>query len=421
MSRLNALKRKILPLREQQPIRKRWLEEKLNTVMPMLMERENIDMWLLICREYNEDPVVSTLTFDEVLNARRTTILVFSRNSDGTVERFSADRYGRDFFEPKWEPDKEEQWACLARIIKERDPQTIAVNHSETFAFGDGISHTHYQKLVAALGDKYTKRLVSGERLSVGWLETRTPSEIVAYPALVEIGHAIIAEAFSSNVIHPGVTTTEDVQWWMRQTMLNMGLHAWFPPDCQIQARGQSFGFLQEQSRTLIMPGDLLWCDVGFRYLGLFTDQQEHAYILQPGESDAPAGLKAALADGNRIQDIHMEEMQLGCTGNEVLFAIRTRAEEENIHAMIYSHPLGNHGHAAGPTIGLWDKQSGVPGNGDYPIYDNTVYSIELNIRKPIPEWDNQEIQIMLEQDAILENGTMRWLDNRQDKLHLVG
>jgi hypothetical protein len=420
MSRLDALKRKILPLREQQPIRKKWLEEKLDTVIPMLMERENVDMWLLICREYNEDPVISTLAYDDIFTARRTTVLVFSRNSDGTVERFSADRYGRDFFEPQWKPEKEEQWDCIARIVKERDPQTIALNHSETFAFGDGISHTHYQKLAAALGDKYVQRIVSGERLAVGWLETRIPSEIIAYPALVEIGHAIIAEAFSSNVIHPGITTTDDICWWMRQTMHNMGVHAWFPPDCQIQAKGQSFGFLQEQARNLIMPGDLLWCDVGFRYLGLYTDQQEHAYVLKAGESDAPAGLKAALATGNRIQDIHLEEMQIGRTGNEVLNAIRTRAEEENIHTMIYSHPLGNHGHAAGPTIGLWDRQSGVPGNGDYELFDNTVYSIELNIRKEIPEWDNQEIYINLEQDAIMQGGTMRGLDGRQDSFHLV-
>jgi hypothetical protein len=262
---------------------------------------------------------------------------------------------------------------------------------------------------------------VSGERLCVGWLETRTTSEIVAYPALVEIGHAIIAEAFSTNVIHPGVTTTDDVVWWMRQTMHDMGLYAWFPPDCLIQAPGQGYSFLQEKGRNLILPGELLWCDVGFRYLGLCTDQQEHAYVLKPGETDAPEGLKAALAHGNRIQDIHREAMQIGRTGNEVLKEVLDRASEEDIQATIYSHPLGSHGHAAGPTIGLWDKQGGVTGQGDYPIYDNTVYSIELNIRKTVPEWDNQDVQIMLEQDAVLTDGVIRWLDGRQTEMHLVG
>ncbi|MDQ7037526.1 MAG: M24 family metallopeptidase [Anaerolineae bacterium] len=421
MSRLNALKHKILPLRQQLPLRKKWLEEKLDTVIPTLLQRENVDMWLLICREYNEDPVISTLTFDDILTARRTTVLVFSRNSDGTVDRFSADRYGRDFFEPKWNPDEESQWDCIARIVKERDPQTIALNYSDTFAFGDGISHTHYQKLASALGTDTMKRVVSGERLAVGWLERRTLSEMIAYPALIEIGHAIIAEAFSTNVIHIGVTTTEDIQWWLRQTIHDMGLHAWFPPDCQIQAQGQSFGFLQEQSRTLILPGDLLWCDVGFRYLGLCTDQQEVAYVLKPHESDASQGLKAALARGNRTQDILMEEMQVGRTGNDVLQSVLARTAAENIHAMIYTHPLGNHGHAAGPTIGLWDKQSGVSGNGDYELFDNTAYSIELNIRTTIPEWDNQEIYMNLEQDAIMQNDSMHWLHGRQSNFHLLG
>jgi len=422
MTRLESLRRKILPLREQLRVRNQWLQERLDTVIPHLMGREQIDLWLIICREYNEDPIVMTMLPAPAMSARRTTILAFCRNADGSVDRLTIDRYGHgSYFLKAWDPDREDQWDCLARIIQERNPQQIAVNTSAYFAFGDGITHTHYQKLSETLGDEWMSRVVSGERLSIGWLETRILPEIVAYPALIEIGHALIEEAFSNHVIHPGITTTNDVAWWMRQTMHEMGLEAWFQPDCQIQAPGQSSSFLGEPQRNLIMPGDLLWCDVGFYYLGLATDQQELAYVLRPDEQDAPEGLKAALADGNQLQDILMQEMLIGRTGNEVLQAALSRAKDADITGMIYTHPLGNHGHAAGPTIGLWDQQNGVPGNGDYPLFQDTAYSIELNIRKKVPEWDNQEIHIMLEQDAILTGGSMRWLDNRQTSFHLIG
>jgi hypothetical protein len=210
----------------------------------------------------------------------------------------------------------------------------------------------------------------------------------------------------------------------MRQTMQDMGLHAWFQPTIEIQAPGQPFdpGYSEEsEKRTLILPGDLLHCDMGFIYLALATDQQQHGYVLKPGETDAPEGLKAALAAANRIQDIHMAAMQIALTGNEVLAAVRQQAEAESIAATIYSHPLGYHGHAAGPTIGLWDQQGGVPGRGDYPLFDDTAYSIELNIQQPVPEWENQIVRIALEEDAILSGGKMRWLAGRQTALHLIG
>lgn len=414
----------ILPLRQQATITDSWLKTRLDTLIPELMEREGFDMWIIACREYNEDPVVMTMIPATSMSARRRTILVFSRQADGTVDRLTLSRYGyTGFFEPAWNPDDEEQYECLARIIKERDPQTIGINTSDTFAFGNGLAYGEHQLISNAIGDDYTSRFKSAERLCVGWLERRIPDEIVTYPRLVEIGHHIIAQAFSTQVIHPGITTTGDVVWWMRQTMHDIGLEAWFQPSIDIQALGQSQPLIQsdEDLRNVILPGDLLHCDMGFYYLGLATDQQQHAYVLKPNESDAPQGLKDALQDGNRLQDIHMDAMQIGQTGNEVLKAVLDQASAENIRPQVYSHPLGYHGHAAGPTIGLWDRQEGVPGNGDYELFDDTVYSIELNIVKSVPEWDGQDVRIMLEEDAILTNGNMQWLDGRQDTFYLIG
>jgi len=410
----------ILPLREQAAIRDRWLKARLDRIIPELLQREAIDMWIVICREYNEDPVLMSMLPATSMSARRRTILVFAR-ADDDVERLTLSCYGYDgFYDGVWNPDEDEQFECLSRIVRERDPARIGINASEIFAFGDGISHKEFQLLKDALGATYASRLVSAENLCVGWLERRLPEEITAYPRLVETGHQIIARAFSTAVIHPGITTTDDVVWWMRQTMQEAGLSAWFQPTIDIQAPGQSYQDT-ENPRTTIMPGDLLHCDMGFHYLGLATDQQQHAYVLRPSETNAPPSLEAALAEGNRLQDIHLEEMRVGRSGNDVLRSVLERAKSEDIRAQVYTHPLGVHGHAAGPLVGLWDQQDGVPGVGDYPLYDDTVYSIELNVTKRIPEWDGQDARIMLEEDAVLTGGEMRWLDNRQEAFYLIG
>ena len=425
MLNFNSLPTKILPLRQQAAIRNQWLKQRLDTFLPELMSREGFDMWLIIAREYNEDPVIMTMLREPEMAARRRTILVFARNKNGSVDRLTLSRYGQPgFYESGWNPDEEEQHTCLARLIRKRNPAKIGLNFSPTFAFGDGLSLHEYQLLGQALGSELMNRTASAERLCVGWLEHRIPSEQVVYPGIVAIGHTIIAQAFSSNVIQPGITTTDDVVWWMRQTMQNLGLRAWFQPSIEIQAHGISFeaSYSEESAqRKVIMPGDLLHCDMGFIYLGLATDQQQHAYILKPDETDAPEELKVALAAGNRLQDIHMAAMEVGATGNDVLHTTRQQAEAEGIQAMIYSHPLGYHGHAAGPTIGLWDQQGGVPGRGDYPLFDNTAYSIELNVQVAISEWDNQVVRIALEEDALLSEGHMRWLSGRQKNLHLIG
>ncbi|NTW01119.1 MAG: M24 family metallopeptidase [Oscillochloris sp.] len=408
-----------LPLRAQAELRNAWLRERLDLVVPVVLERAGLDMWLVIACEYNEDPVIMSLLPEPAMSARRRTILCFARRPDGGVDRFTLDRYGHgEFYQRAWNPDAESQDACLTRLITERDPARIGVNVSETFAFGDGLSHSEYQRLVAAIGPEYATRLVSAEAAAVGWLEMRIPAEIDLYPQIIAMGHALIARTFSREVIVPGITTTTDVVWWMRQTMHDAGLRAWFQPTVEIQSLGQRYD--AEQPRSLILPGDLLHCDVGFTYLGLCTDQQQHAYVLREGETNAPVGLRVALAEGNRLQDILIGAMQVGCSGNAVLSTALEQARAVGMTPSIYSHPLGYHGHAAGPTIGLWDQQDGVPGNGDYPLYDWTAYSIELNVRCVGPEWDGQEVRIALEEDALLCGGTVSWLHGRQGELHLI-
>jgi len=417
------LKAQVLPLRAQMDVRNSWLRQRLDTVIPELMEREGIDMWIVACREYNEDPVILSLLPQPVMSARRRMVLVFSRRDDGSAERLVVGRYGLgDFYTAAWNPEQEEQESALARVIRERNPRAIGINVAEEFAFGDGLSHNEYQWLSSALGESLMDRTTSAERLAVGWLERRVSPELAVYPSIVALGHQIIAEAFSRHVIHPGITTTEDVVWWMRQTMQDAGLAAWFPPTIDIQAQGDlpSMPGMRGTSRTTILPGDMLHCDMGFIYLGLATDQQQLAYVLKSGETDAPEGLKAGLAAGNRFQDIHLEQMKLGRSGNDVLHAVLAQATSEGIKPSLYTHAVGFHGHAAGPVIGLWDHQEGVSGRGDYEVYDDTCYSIEFNVRADVPEWGGQEVVFALEEDAALSGGKARFLDGRQERFHLI-
>jgi hypothetical protein len=407
----------ILPLRERGPVYDRWLQNRLDTVLPEIMRREGIDMWLVICREYEEDPVYLSLVPYDSLSARRLSMLVFYDRGKEGLEKFTVGRYGiGGLYKAVWDPDKIGQWERLVQVVKERNPKRIGVDESDVFAFGDGLSASNKAALVRALGPELSKRLVSAERLAVGWLERRTPEEMEVYPLIVSIAHAIIAEAFSAKVITPGATTTEDVVWWMRERIAGLKMTTWFQPSISI-LRPKTSSF---KDSDVIHRGDMLHCDMGIVYLGLCTDTQQLAYVLKEGETDAPKGLKEGLAQGNRLQDILLAEFWEGRTGNDILAAALKKARESGLHPSIYTHPLGVHGHAAGPTIGLWDRQNGVPGTGDYPLFAQTCYSIELNVTASVPEWDEQDIQFALEQDAVYDRNGARFLDARQTSFHLI-
>lgn len=417
----------ILPLQQRAAVQDRWLEERIQTVLPDLMRREGIDMWVIAAREYNEDPVIETMLPATWMAARRRTVLlVFDPGQGKELETLAIARYdvGKSF-KKAWDPQEQpDQWGRVAELIRERDPQKIGLNTSTVFALADGLSHSEYEGLRAALPAKYQKRLVSAERLAVGWLETRTPSEMQVYPQIVRIAHKIIAEGFSEKVIQPGVTTTDEVVWWFRERVAGLKLDAWFHPTVSVQrADPENFDHLRSFSNRpegeVILPGDLLHVDFGITYLGLNTDTQQHAYVLKVGETDAPEVLKEAFVTGNRLQDILTDAFVSGHSGNEILKNALTQADREGIKATIYTHPIGYHGHAAGPTIGLWDQQGGVPGGGDYPLYPNTAYSIELNAAVMIPEWQ-KEIRIMLEEDAYFDGEKVYYIDGRQQELLLI-
>ena len=372
----------ILPLEQQGEIRDQWLKQRMAEILPGIMKREGIDMWILIAREYNEDPVLKTMLPSFWLSARRTTMLVIYDTGD-RLETLACARYDvGEVFKKAWDKETEpDQWKRLSQLIEERDPAKIAVNRSEHFGLADGLSAYHYDKLMEALPSAYQNRVVSGERLSLGWLETRTPEEMVVYQQVCRIAHAIIAEGLSDQVIQPGFTTTDDVVWFYRNRIQELGMTAWFHPTVDVQRANpdnneSTRSFSGRPGKTVIQPGDLVHCDFGITYLGLNTDTQQNAYVLKPGETKAPAFLVAAHQKGLQLMDILTDEFRQGRTGNEVLASAIKKAKQSGLKPQIYTHPIGYHGHGAGPTIGLWDQQEGVPHKGDYPLYHNSAYSI---------------------------------------------
>jgi hypothetical protein len=422
------LKNPLPNLREQAEVQQEWLTMRLEDVLPALMREHGVDMWIVSMREYNEDPVFSSLVSATRFAARRRTIFVFfDQGAEKGVERIALGGGSQGglysaYRDTTREADAElwgsGQWKLLRKIIEARDPRAIAVNISYTHAFSDGLSAGEWEQLNDALGPEYVSRVQRAERLALELISIRVPGMLPVYKDLMTSAHAIISTAFSNSVITPGQTHTQDVVWWMRQKAHDMGFGTWFQPSVDVQRKG---GDLSNDSNPVIERGDVLHCDFGIVGMGLHTDTQHMGYVLRESEEDVPEGLKKALEQGNRLQDIVMETMKAGETGNEILWASLEQMKKVGINGTVYSHPIGRHGHGAGPLVGLWDRQEGVPGRGDVPVIPNTWYSIELQATIPVQEWDGQEVRCALEEDAAIDSdGRISWVLSRQTSYHLV-
>jgi len=431
VSGANPEERFIPPLKKQAEIQQEWLRIRLERVLPDLMRRYGVSMWLVICREYNEDPVFFSLVSPNTFSARRRTILVFfDRGPEKGIERLALGggshgglyKVFRDPETDKRELWGESQWILLKKIIEERNPSTIAVNISRTHAFSDGLSAGEWEALLDTLGEKWIKRIVRAELLPVEYLSTRIPEMEPYYENLMRVAHSLIKRALSSEVIKPGKTTNMDVVWWLREKAKELGVKVWFQPTFTIQRKGvKREDFLSETKEITIQKGDLLHLDFGITLMGLNTDTQHMGYVLRDNEKSVPEGIKKALSLSNRLQDIVMERIKPGRTGNEILEDSLNAMRKEKINGSIYCHTVGDHGHGAGPIIGLWDRQERIPGKGDLIVLPNTWFSIELSITTNVPEWDGQEVWIGQEEDAILDSqGKIRWVLERQKEFHLI-
>jgi hypothetical protein len=419
------------PLRKQAEIQQQWLRLRLERNLPPLMRKHHAQMWIVACREYAEDPAFFSLVSPTVFAARRTTIYVFFDRGPGRdIERLAlGGESNGGLYTVYRDPDAanreiygDVQWQVLRKLVDQRHPSTIAVDISPTHAFSDGLTVGMRDKLVGALGPDYKDRIIPAENLALEYQEMRVPEMLPTYREMMEIVHSLIARAFSNEVITPGKTSDEDVVWWLRQKVNDAGLGTWFHPSVSVQRQGlTAANRLNRKEGIVIERGDVLHTDFGITAMRLNTDTQHMGYVLREGETDVPAGIGQALKNTNRLQDLTLARMHPGRTGNEVLGDVLHAMREEKINGTEYTHPIGDHGHAAGPLIGLWDNQQGVPGRGDVPIVPNSWFSIELQAKTPVPEWGGQELEVALEEDAAIdEQGKIGWVLRRQTEYHLV-
>jgi Xaa-Pro aminopeptidase len=425
-------------LREQAALQQQWLAKRLDTVLPALMRKYGVDMWVIPMREYNEDPTFTSLVSPTTFAARRRTIYVFhDRGPDKGVERlalggssqgglYEAVRSARAVSTgiggqagrtaELW---GDQQWLVLKDVIEARNPKKIALNVSRTFNFADGLSAGELEGMTEKLGPAIASRFTRIDGLAVDFIAQRIPEEGVAFRQLQDLVWSMIEEMFSSRTITPGVTRTSDLVWWWRQRVNDLGIQTWFQPSISVQRQGATDADLGED--PVIQRGDVLWCDVGITALRLNTDTQHNAYVLKVGETEPPAGLRRALVNGNRFQDILFEEVRPGRTGNQILAGALAKMKAEGLDGTMYSHPIGMHGHGAGTIIGLWDYQEGVPGRGDHPVIPEMWYSAELQVTTPVPEWGGQKVRVAQEEDFFVgKDGKPAWVKGRQDRFHLV-
>lgn len=429
ISQIRDIDKSILTQKEQADIYNKNLEWKLDNVLQPIMRRENVDMWIVICFEYSEDPVYQTLTTWPGDGARRLSILVFHDAPDG-FKKLSATWHGANasgYMYTSIFTDRSNgadgQFKAVADYIKKADPKRIGINYNneviDDFSHANGLSHFHYEKLYNALDQKYRERLVSAKQVVTGWFETRTPWEISFYRYMTGTAHDLIEEFYSNAVITPDVTTADDVKWWIVERIKGLKLDYWFFPSIDIirsTANREQYG----AADNVIRRGDILHCDVGFSYMGLTTDMQHIAYILKPGETDAPAGIRAVFEKGKRFQDISLEEMVEGRTGNQILKAVLDRGKSEGLNPVMYSHPVNYFGHGSGMTIGRTEEQVFLPGSGEHKLFANTTYALEFSVSGTVPEWNNQNISLGLEENIIFTGGKAYFPDGRQERIYVV-
>jgi hypothetical protein len=413
-------------LREQAEEQQAWLAERLTRVLPERMRALGIDLWILAMREYAEDTVFPSIVSPTTFAARRRSIYVFhDEGGEKGVARYALGGGSQGGLYTSYrDPNPritggelvgDDQWRLLRKLVERTNPKRIALNIDPTVAFADGLHAGEREALEAALGPELLKRVVREPRLAVEMIETRIPAQMPRYRQVEETVHALIAIAFSEVVIQPGKTTAEDVEWWLRQKVQELGMTVWFQPDVERASAAEDW------AKGTIERGDALWVDFGVVAMNLHTDTQHVGYVLREGETEPPAGLRSCLKTTNRLQDLLLAAMEPGRTGTEALLAARAAMKAEGIDGTIYSHPIGDHGHGAGPLIGLWDRQEGVPVRGDFKIRPATWFSIELQATSAIPEWEGRRLACRQEEEAYLDDqGLRHWTFRRQERFHLI-
>ena len=411
----------ILPVKEQSSLITQLVMDRLDTILPLAMKEANLDMWIILCQEDDLDPVYNTMIPMDCW-CPFLQMLIFVDEGDDKIKRYSVSRTDtKDLYErPYIGYLDEKKWSILLDLVSKRDPKNIGVNIGNVKWCGGGLTYNLCQQLKERLPRKYSERIVSAEKTAARWGATLTNREIDLFQHVIKISHYIIADCFSRKTITPGVSTVDDLVWFYRQWVSDLGLDVSFRPYFNIIRDGVEVT-LSGKGNNIILPGDIIHCDVGLKYLRLNSDNQYLAYILRRGETDAPAGLKSLMAQTNQLQDIFMDEFRRGISGNELHQNILKRAQKEGIsNPKVYSHSLGLFLHQPGPLIGLlFDQENPLP-RGEMLMEYNYAFAMELSTEGPVREWDNNNFWCRMEEPVIFTKEGCHTLNDRQTEFYLI-
>ena len=417
----------VLSIRDRAALTYRITAARLDTLIPRLMRETGFDMWIVSCNEDNLDPLFETMVPYENWNPITQILVFFDRGPAKGVERLNISRTDtQGLFQNAWDAtafDKkkgEGQWEALGRVVRERDPKRIGLNEGEGQWLAGGLTVVLKKRIVDAVGPKYASRLQPAEPLATLWAETLLDEEVELMERTAALSRSIIADMFSSKVITVGLTTVDDLRWYYWQRVADLGLKVSFSPF--VSRRGRSPKDMEKWGKDdkVIRPGDLLHCDVGIKYMRWNSDHQEMAYVLRPGETDAPESFKKLLAECNRLQDVYCGEFRTGLTGNQLLGNILGKAGRLGIPGpRVYSHSMGLFLHEPGPLIGLPWEQVNNAGRGDVKLVPMSTFTAEMSVTGPVAEW-GVDFRVPLEMDVLFDGEKVVILAGRQTAFHLI-
>ena len=386
------------------------------------MRENGFDMWILLCQEDNPDPLFETMMPEDTWFPILQMLVLSDRGeSEGIVRTSIALTDTKGFHEQPWKGhDTAEQWRLLRELVEKHDPRRIGINTGSIQWAAGGLTHNLYTQLVAALPERYVDRLDSAEPAAVHWTATLCGEEISLFEHVVDVAKRVIAECYSRRVIVPHVTTIDDLMWYYRRRCAELAVEPAFKPYFFLIRNEAMIAEYGPDDRT-IRPGDFVRCDVGIKYLRLNSDHQQWAYILRPGETEAPEGMRNLFGEVHRLQDVFLGEFKEGLTGNELLANILTEAKARGIgKPKIYSHSLGLFLHEPGPLIGLPWEQTACPGRGDVRLRPGNAFTMELSVTGDAPDWNDVPVRMSVEEDVVFTGGRCRLIGNRQREFHLV-
>jgi Xaa-Pro aminopeptidase len=413
---------KLLSQRVQMDVREAWLKKRLDTLLLPMMRKHGIAMWMVVNEEFNSDPATEYIVPPIPMVGSRD-FFIFADTGD-KLERIAIVRYSEERLKNHYQMtsvSRDKLGETLRATIAKYAPRNIALNMNGPRGQQNGLSQASYKMLAETLGPDTEKKFVPAGNFLSDFFDTRLPEELEHYRTAVLVTDILTRRAFSNEVITPGKTTVGDVRWWFLQQLSDLGLTTWFQPDIRVQRRAKASSTSQQflsvaDEATVIERGDLIHIDCGLNYMGLATDWQKHAYVLQKGETDVPAGMKKALANTNALQDAIFAVARVGMTGAEVYDAAMADMKRRGIEAMIYSHPIGTHGHGLGASI---DFRRAITGSEER-FRLGSFTSIELNTATTLPEWGDQKITIMAEDDAVMTPEGFKFIRPRQTSFYLI-